>query len=138
LRRRPAIRPFAQHYDPSLKFRQRTIRDAGPDVTNGDDAVIRLLRVARSLAAVGQDDVTACARRFRQSRLGKGVLLFAGDPGANLHFVSEGQVRIAVATAEGLELSFEIVAPGGVRRDRAARWLPVTMRWVRAVPGVRR
>jgi CRP-like cAMP-binding protein len=46
-------------------------------------------------------------------RLAKGEMLFArGDPGTHLYIVSEGRVRLAVATGEGRELSFQVVGPG--------------------------
>jgi CRP-like cAMP-binding protein len=42
-------------------------------------------------------------------------MLFArGDPGTHLHVVSEGQVRLAIATSEGRELSFEVAGAGAL------------------------
>lgn len=81
----------------------------------GDDAVIGLLRSASLFDAFDADDLAACARRFQEMRFGKGELLFSrGDPGAYLYVVAEGQVRLAVSTAEGRELSFDIVGRGGM------------------------
>ncbi|MDE3175336.1 MAG: Crp/Fnr family transcriptional regulator, partial [Pseudomonadota bacterium] len=77
--------------------------------------MIRLLRGASLFGAFAADDLAACARRLRETRFVKGELVFSrGDPGASLYVVAQGQVRLAVSTAEGRELSFEIVGPGGM------------------------
>jgi CRP/FNR family cyclic AMP-dependent transcriptional regulator len=87
----------------------------GDAPTPDDAALIRLLQGASLFGAFAADDLAACARRFREMRFGKGELLFSrGDPGSSLYVVAEGQVRLAVSTAEGRELSFEIVGPGGM------------------------
>ena len=76
---------------------------------------MRLLQGASLFGAFAADDLAACARRFRETRFGKGELLFSrGDPGSSLYVVGEGQVRLAVSTAQGRELSFEVVGPGGM------------------------
>ena len=44
-------------------------------------------------------------------------MLFArGDPGTSLYVVAEGQVRLAIATSEGRELSFEMARRRGAVR----------------------
>ncbi len=76
---------------------------------------MRLLQGASLFGAFAADDLAACARRFREARFGKGELVFSrGDPGSSLYVVGDGQVRLAVSTAEGRELSFEVVGPGGM------------------------
>ena len=90
-------------------------REEDMGATGDDDAVIRLLRGASLFSAFDADDLTACARRFHAARFGKNELLFSrGDDGDCLYVVAEGQVRLAVSTADGRELSFEIVGPGGM------------------------
>lgn len=87
----------------------------GVEVASDIDAVISLLQGADLFSAFCADDLAACARQFRIARFGKGELLFSrGDPGSCLYVVSEGQVRLAVSTPDGRELSFEIVGPGGM------------------------
>ena len=46
-------------------------------------------------------------------RFKRGESLFErGDPGSHLYIVAEGQIRIAISTSEGRELSFQVVGPG--------------------------
>src|SRR4051794_19499630 len=87
----------------------------GSTSTSDDGALVDLLHGASLFSAFADDDLAACARRLREMRFGKGELLFSrGDPGSSLYVVAQGQVRLAVSTAEGRELSFEIVGPGGI------------------------
>jgi CRP/FNR family cyclic AMP-dependent transcriptional regulator len=80
------------------------------NVNEGIGELLAGTELFRSLAA---DDLATCAASFRQARFSKGELLFSrGDPGTNLYVVSEGQVRLAIATREGRELSFEIAGAG--------------------------
>jgi CRP/FNR family transcriptional regulator, cyclic AMP receptor protein len=66
-------------------------------------------------------DLAACACQCRETTFAKGELLFTrGDPGAYLAVVVEGQVRLAISTSEGRELSFEIVGPGALFGEIAA------------------
>ena len=54
-----------------------------------------------------------CAAKFREAKFVKGEKLFQrGDPGTSLYVVSEGQVRLAVTTGDGRELSFVIAGAG--------------------------
>jgi CRP/FNR family transcriptional regulator, cyclic AMP receptor protein len=77
------------------------------------ERIISLLAGSGLFETLGADDCAACAASFREARFGKGEMLFArGDPGTHLYIVSEGQIRLAVATDEGRELSFQIVGPG--------------------------
>jgi CRP/FNR family transcriptional regulator, cyclic AMP receptor protein len=78
-----------------------------------DDAVIRLLAGTELFRSLAADDLAVCAGRFREARFAKNEMLFGrGDPGNHLHVVAEGQVRLAIATDEGRELSFQIAVPG--------------------------
>jgi CRP/FNR family cyclic AMP-dependent transcriptional regulator len=64
----------------------------------------------RNLSAADQ---AFCASRFRDVHFGKGQILFGrGDAGTQLYLVAEGQVRLAIATADGRELSFQIAVAG--------------------------
>jgi CRP/FNR family cyclic AMP-dependent transcriptional regulator len=77
------------------------------------ERIAELLAASELFAALEADDRASCAARFREVRLAKGEMLFArGDPGTHLYVVSEGRVRLAVATGEGRELSFQVVGPG--------------------------
>jgi CRP/FNR family transcriptional regulator, cyclic AMP receptor protein len=79
----------------------------------GDDRLLRLLAGTDLFKGLAVDDLAACAARFRETRFEKGQILFArGDPGTHLYLVTEGQVRLAIGTSEGRELSFQIAVPG--------------------------
>jgi CRP/FNR family transcriptional regulator, cyclic AMP receptor protein len=78
-----------------------------------NENVAGLLTGTRLFGILGADQLAECAERFREVRFAKGAMVFArGDPGTHLYIVSEGQVRLAIATSEGRELSFQIVGPG--------------------------
>jgi CRP-like cAMP-binding protein len=79
----------------------------------GGDDIIRLLAGTELFRDLGADDRAACAGKFRELRFNKGQLLFErGDVGTHLYLVAEGQVRLAIATADGRELSFQIAVAG--------------------------
>jgi len=79
----------------------------------GDDAVLRLVANTRLFKDLGADDQAACANAFREQRFSKGQVIFGrGDPGTHLYLIAEGQVRLAIATADGRELSFQIAVTG--------------------------
>ncbi|HEY7089463.1 MAG TPA: Crp/Fnr family transcriptional regulator [Tepidisphaeraceae bacterium] len=78
-----------------------------------EGAIVRLLATTDLFKALAADDLAACAAKFRVIRFAKGQLLFGrGDTGTHLYLVAEGQVRLAIATSEGRELSFQIAAVG--------------------------
>jgi len=80
---------------------------------SGSERIVALLAGVELFKTLEADACAACAARFRETRFAKGAMLFArGDPGTHLYIVSEGQVRLAVGTDEGRELSFQIVGPG--------------------------
>jgi CRP/FNR family cyclic AMP-dependent transcriptional regulator len=80
---------------------------------SGGGRILELLSGAELFGALEADDRAACAVKFREVRFAKGAMLFArDDPGTHMYIVSEGQVRLAIATGEGRELSFQIVGPG--------------------------
>jgi CRP-like cAMP-binding protein len=75
----------------------------------------RLLAETELFKTLSAADIGACAARFREVRLEKGELLFSrGDPGTHLYLVAEGQVRLAIATSAGRELSFQIATTGDI------------------------
>jgi CRP/FNR family transcriptional regulator, cyclic AMP receptor protein len=85
------------------------------NATNDARAVIGLLRRASLFSNFTESDLLACAGKCHEARFRKGELLFSrGDPADRLHVVAEGQVRLAVSTADGRELSFEVVGPGAM------------------------
>jgi len=82
-------------------------------VMSANDEIVRILAGAPLFGTLARTDLAACAARFREARFAKSEMLFArGDHGAHLYVIAEGQVRLAVATTEGRELSFQIVGPG--------------------------
>ena len=72
-----------------------------------------LLANAELFQLLPADEQRACADKFRAVRFEKGQILFSrGDTGTHLYLVAEGQVRLAIATSEGRELSFQIATTG--------------------------
>lgn len=83
--------------------------------TSANAHVIELLAGTDLFRTLDPADLAACAARFHEAQFAKGELLFSrGDPGTHLYLVSEGQVRLAIATSEGRELSFAIAGPGAL------------------------
>ena len=81
--------------------------------TSGNEQIFDLLSRAPLFGTFAPDALAACAEKFREVRFAKDEMLFArGDPGTHLYIVGEGQIRLAIATSEGRELSFQIVGPG--------------------------
>ena len=79
------------------------------------DGVLRLLAGTELFKGLAADDLAACAARFRPVRFAKGQMLFGrGDVGSHLYVVAEGQVRLAIATSDGRELSFQIATAGAL------------------------
>lgn len=80
---------------------------------SGNERIIKLLAESPLFGAFAPEALQECAQKFREARFQKREMIFArGDPGDHLYLVSEGQVRLAIATSEGRELSFQIVGPG--------------------------
>jgi CRP-like cAMP-binding protein len=78
-----------------------------------DERLIDLLSAAELFGRLAKDELSACAALLREVRFAKGEMLFVrGEPGTRLFFVEEGQVRLAISTSEGRELSFKIAGPG--------------------------
>ena len=94
--------------------RTKARRNAMPQ-ENAADRVLGLLKSAPFFRQFPPNELAAAAAKFREARFAKGEMLFArGDPGSHLYVVVEGQVRLAIGTSAGDELSFEIVGPGAV------------------------
>src|SRR5579863_1427610 len=86
-----------------------------PEMTLNDanNPILELLGNADLFRTLAAPDLAACAASFREARYGKGEMLFArGDPGTHLYVIAEGQVRLAIATDEGRELSFQVAGAG--------------------------
>lgn len=82
---------------------------------NGNERIVELLAGTELFKTLEAEDLATCAASFREAHFVKGEMLFArGDPGTHLHVVSDGQVRLAIATSEGRELSFEVAGTGAL------------------------
>ena len=80
---------------------------------NGDDDVVRLVRGTELFKGLTAGDQALCAGNFRKLRFDKGQILFGrGDAGTHLHLVADGQIRLAIGTVDGRELSFQIAVAG--------------------------
>jgi CRP/FNR family transcriptional regulator, cyclic AMP receptor protein len=78
-----------------------------------NSGLLQLLADTELFKQLGEDARAICAAKFRELRFDKGQLLFArGDAGRHLYVIAEGQVRLAIATADGRELSFQIAVAG--------------------------
>jgi CRP-like cAMP-binding protein len=105
----------------------------------GHDGVGRLVASTELFRNLSAEDQAFCAGKFRELRFHKSQILFGrGDAGSQLYLVAEGQVRLAIATADGRELSFQIavagdligeiaVLDGGPRSAEATALTPVTV-----------
>jgi CRP-like cAMP-binding protein len=80
--------------------------------TDARERISELLADSELFATLDAGDRAQCAAKFHEVRFAKGEMVFArGDPGTHMYVVSEGQVRLAIATDDGRELSFQIVGP---------------------------
>jgi CRP-like cAMP-binding protein len=78
-----------------------------------NERIVETLASTELFRTLAAHDLATCATCFREAQFAKGEILFArGDPGTRLFLVLEGQVRLAIATFEGRELSFEIAGAG--------------------------
>jgi CRP/FNR family cyclic AMP-dependent transcriptional regulator len=80
-----------------------------PDRTD----TIELLASTPLFTGLGADDLAAIAEVCQERRFAKAEMLFSrGDPGDRVYIVREGRIRLAISTAEGRELSFQVAGPG--------------------------
>src|SRR3954468_5263788 len=78
-----------------------------------DQRITRLVASTELFKNLTAQDLSVCASRFRENRFNKGQIIFGRhDEGTHLYLVAEGQVRLAIATADGRELSFQVAVPG--------------------------
>jgi CRP-like cAMP-binding protein len=83
--------------------------------------VISLLAQTSLFGGLESDDLAACARAFREKHLAKGQTLFLrGDPGTHLYLVETGRIRLAISTASGRRLSFQLATEGDLFGEIAA------------------
>jgi len=76
-------------------------------------ALVALLPNTNLFSGLSPDEIADCAALFRQARFDRGTTVFSrGDDSTHLYVLSEGRVRLAVATDEGRELSFRVAAAG--------------------------
>jgi CRP-like cAMP-binding protein len=83
--------------------------------------VISLLSGTSLFGGLADEDLAVCAQAFKERRLGKGQTLFLrGDPGTHLYLVETGQIRLAITTAGGRTLSFQVAHDGDLFGEIAA------------------
>jgi CRP-like cAMP-binding protein len=83
--------------------------------------VISLLSRTSLFGGLAAEDLTTCARAFREKRLTKGQTLFLrGDPGTHVYQVETGRIRLAISNATGRRLSFQIAVKGDLFGEIAA------------------
>jgi CRP/FNR family transcriptional regulator, cyclic AMP receptor protein len=104
-----------------------------------DDGVRQLVASTELFRSLSPEDQAFCAGKFRELRFQKGQILFGrGDAGTQLYLVADGQIRLAIATSDGRELSFQgavagdligeiAVLDGGPRSAEATALTPVTV-----------
>src|SRR5258708_14398604 len=83
--------------------------------------VISLLSHTSLVGGLKSDDLMACAHAFTEKHLDKGQTLFLrGDPGTHLYLVEAGRIRLAISTADGRRLSFQLATEGDLFGEIAA------------------
>lgn len=83
--------------------------------------LLDLLRATELFGRLGEGDLALCAAAFREIHVDAGRQIFAlGDEGSTAYVIAEGQVRLALATAAGRELSVRIAGPGDLLGEIAA------------------
>jgi len=83
--------------------------------------VISLLSRTSLFGGLGADDLVACALAFKEKRFAKGQTLFLrGDPGTHLYLVETGRIRLAISSASGRRLSFQLATEGDLFGEIAA------------------
>lgn len=83
--------------------------------------LLQLLAQSELFGALVQEALGECAAAFRPARFARGEMIFArGDKSARLYLIAEGQVRLAIGSGEGRELSFEIARAGAIFGEIAA------------------
>lgn len=92
-----------------------------PDRLQMSAKVASLLSETSLFGGLAADDLALCAQAFREKRLRRGQALFLrGDPGTHLYLVETGQIRLAVTTAGGRTLSFQVARDGDLFGEIAA------------------
>lgn len=72
------------------------------------------LRRAALFALLGEEDLTALARRCRPVRLARGeVLFFRGEPARGFYLVERGRIKLFLDSPAGAEKIVDTVGPGG-------------------------
>jgi CRP-like cAMP-binding protein len=85
------------------------------------EKVISLLSRTSLFGGLEADDLAACAVAFREKHFAKGQTLFLrGDPGTHLYVIETGRVRLAISSARGRRLTFQIAAGGDLFGEIAA------------------
>jgi CRP/FNR family cyclic AMP-dependent transcriptional regulator len=75
--------------------------------------IVSLLSGTSLFGGLAADDLALCARAFKEKHLSKGQTLFLrGDPGTHLYLVESGRIRLAITTAAGRTLSFQVASEG--------------------------
>jgi CRP-like cAMP-binding protein len=83
--------------------------------------VISLLSGTSLFGGLAAEDLAVCAQAFKEKHLSKGQTLFLrGDPGTHLYLIETGQIRLAITTANGRTLSFQVAGEGDLFGEIAA------------------
>src|SRR5579863_4077491 len=83
--------------------------------------VVSLLSRTSLFGGLGQEDLAACARSFRERHLGRGQTLFLrGDSDTRLYLIERGLIRLAISSASGRGLSFQVAVAGDLFGEIAA------------------
>ena len=78
-----------------------------------DLPLLSLLAQTELFGSLEEADLPACAEAFRKVSFESGRVLFmTGDPGDRAYLVSEGMVRLTLATPAGRELNVRMAGPG--------------------------
>jgi CRP/FNR family transcriptional regulator, cyclic AMP receptor protein len=83
--------------------------------------IISLLSGTSLFGGLAAEDVAVCALAFKEKHFSKGQTLFLrGDPGTHLYLVETGQIRLAITTARGRTLTFQVASDGDLFGEIAA------------------
>lgn len=86
-----------------------------------ESGIEALLAATEVFGALPPADLALCARHFRPVQFEAGQVLFTqGDAGTTAYLVAEGQVRLAITTPAGRELSVRIAERGALIGEIAA------------------
>lgn len=90
-------------------------------MSNNVNSIAVMLGKTLLFGTMNESERASAARQMRPASFDAGQLIFSrGDPGVDVHLVTEGRVRLSVLSGEGRELSFNHAGPGVVFGEIAA------------------